>query len=61
MVPDEPHDDDMSFTDQGITFVVSKELYERVKPIRVDFVDSPMGSGFQISSYLAKACGTGCS
>jgi len=61
MVPDEPHDDDMTFTDKGLTFLVSKELFERVKPIRVDFVDSPMGSGFQISSNLANACGPCCS
>ena len=52
MVPDEPHDDDMVFTEKGVTFVVSKELFERVKPLRVDFVDSLMGSGFQISSNL---------
>ena len=61
MVPDEPHDDDMIFTEKGITFMVSKELFERVKPLRVDFVDSPMGSGFQISSNLAKGCGPCCS
>ena len=61
MVPSEPHDDDMTFTDKGLTFLVSKELFEQVKPIRVDFVDSPMGSGFQISSNLAKASGSCCS
>ena len=58
MVPDEPTDDDMVFTEQGITYLVGKELYESVKPIRVDFVDSPMGPGFHISSNLGKACGS---
>ena len=61
MVPSEPHDDDMTFADKGITFLVGKELFDRVKPIRVDFVESPMGSGFQISSNLANASGSSCS
>ena len=61
MVPSEPHDDDMTFVDKGITFLVRKELFDQVKPIRVDFVDSPLGSGFQISSSLAKASGSCCS
>ena len=57
MVPDEPNDDDMVFTERGITYLVGKELYESVKPIRVDYVESPMGSGFHISSNLEKTCG----
>ena len=61
MVPSEPQDDDMTFTEKGLTFLISKELFNRVKPIRVDFVDSPIGSGFQISSNLSKACGPCCS
>ncbi len=48
----------MVFTEKGITYLVGKELYESVKPIRVDFVDSPMGPGFHISSNLDKACGS---
>jgi Fe-S cluster assembly iron-binding protein IscA len=58
MVPDEPNDDDMVFAERGITYLVSKELYESVKPIRVDYVESPMGPGFHISSSLGKACGS---
>jgi Fe-S cluster assembly iron-binding protein IscA len=58
MVPDEPTDDDMVFTERGITYLVSKELYESVKPIRVDYVESPMGPGFHIASNLGKACGS---
>jgi len=58
MVPDEPNDSDMVFTERGITYLVSKELYESVKPIRVDYVESPMGPGFHISSNLEKACGS---
>jgi len=43
--------------------MVNKDLLERVKPIKLDFVDSPMGSGFNISSNLSnlkgeKSCGS---
>ena len=58
MVLDEPRDDDSVFTEKDVTFMVSKELLERVKPIKVDFVDTPMGSGFHISSNIGKACGS---
>ena len=57
---DEPGNDDTLFTDKGITFMVNKDLLERVKPIKLDFVDTPMGSGFNISSNLKgeKSCGS---
>ena len=54
MVLDEPGNDDHVFTEQGITFMVDNSLLERVKPIKIDFVDSPMGSGFMINSNLKK-------
>ena len=60
LVLDESGDDDTIFTEQGITFMVNKDLFERVKPIKIDFVDGPMGSGFQISSSLKedRSCGS---
>ena len=63
MALDEPKDDDEIVKENGITYLVSKQLFEMVKPITVDFVESAMGSGFSISSNLAKAegCGTSCS
>jgi len=40
--------------------MVNKDLFERIKPVKIDFVDTPMGSGFQISSSLQgdKSCGS---
>jgi iron-sulfur cluster assembly protein len=60
LVLDESGDNDTIFRVQGITFMVNKDLLERVKPITIDYVDSPMGSRFHISSGLKeeKPCGS---
>ena len=60
LVLDESGDDDTVITEKDITFMVNKDLLERVKPIKIEFVDTPMGSGFHISSGLKrdKDCGS---
>ena len=61
---DELKDGDELFTDRGLTFVVEKEFYEKIKPVKVDYVESPMGAGFNISSNMPKpesSCGSSCS
>ena len=61
---DELRDDDESFDDRGLTFVVEKEFYEKIKPVTIDYVTTPTGEGFQISSSMPEpesACGTSCS
>ena len=60
LVLDESGNENAIFTEKGITFIVNKDLYERAKPIKIDFVETPMGSGFHISSSLQgdKSCGT---
>ena len=67
MALDGPNAEDHTFSDQGITFVMNTQPYEQVKPINVDYVNSPMGTGFKISSNLnapsgcsAGSCGSGC-
>jgi Fe-S cluster assembly iron-binding protein IscA len=49
--------------DQGIKFLVEKTLFEKVKPITVDFITTPMGAGFRLTSNLSQesACGSSCS
>lgn len=59
MALDEPQENDLTFSEQGITFAIEKDLYERVKPIQVDFVESVSGSGFQLTSSLP-VCGDCC-
>jgi Fe-S cluster assembly iron-binding protein IscA len=58
MALDEPQESDVKFTDQNITFSIDKDLFEKAKPIRVDFVESVNGSGFELTSSLPK--GGGC-
>ncbi|HNY70007.1 MAG TPA: hypothetical protein PKH14_04395 [Syntrophorhabdus sp.] len=59
MALDESQENDLTFTEQGITFAVEKELFEKTKPIRVDFLESVTGSGFNITSSLP-SCSEGC-
>jgi iron-sulfur cluster assembly protein len=60
MALDEPKDDDEVLSNNGITYLMNKQLLDQVKPIKVDFVESTYGSGFSISANLAKGetCGS---
>lgn len=63
MALDEAKEDDELFTVQGVTFVVEKSLFARVKPIRIGYTHSTLGSGFTLESELMKAAkdaGVGC-
>jgi Fe-S cluster assembly iron-binding protein IscA len=62
MALDEPQENDETFNEKGITFLVNKELFDDVKPISVDFVESAMGAGFSVTSALSnksEGCGSG--
>jgi Fe-S cluster assembly iron-binding protein IscA len=63
MALDEPKEDDKVFKEDGITFLVNKALLEEAKTISVDFIATPVGGGFKITSGLASAggCGSSCS
>jgi iron-sulfur cluster assembly protein len=63
MALDESTTNDEVFEDQGIKFLVEKTLFEKVKPITVDFITTPMGAGFRLTSNLSQesACGSSCS
>lgn len=63
MALDESRDNDEVFDDRGVTYVIDKDFLEQVKPIKVDYVNSPMGSGFSISSsmQMGGSCGGSCS
>jgi Fe-S cluster assembly iron-binding protein IscA len=58
MVLDEPKADDEIFKESGLTYAIEKKLYEEVKPINLDFVQTPRGSGYRISSNMQKSCGS---
>ncbi len=63
MALDESRENDEVFDDRGLTYVVDRALYDSIKPIRIDYVNSPMGSGFNISSSMpvGRSCGGSCS
>ncbi|MBN2438522.1 MAG: hypothetical protein JXL20_07965 [Deltaproteobacteria bacterium] len=65
MALDESTQNDEVFDDRGVTYLVEKDLFERVKPIAVEFITTPRGGGFKLISGLSQqegACGscTGC-
>ena len=51
---DEPGEDDRVFTLEGITYTVNKDLFERVKPIKIDFIEKLGAGGFFIFSNLGQ-------
>lgn len=60
MALDEPGSEDEVFEEKGIKFVIDKDVFNQAKPINVDFVDTPHGSGFKLTSSLAPAAPGGC-
>lgn len=63
MALDEPGEEDEVIKDNGISYLIEKQLFEQAKPINIDFVNTAMGSGFSIASSLKTdgGCGTSCS
>jgi iron-sulfur cluster assembly protein len=60
MALDEPDVNDEVIQDNNITYLIEKGLFEEVKPITIDFIESPTGSGFSITSKLSQgsSCGS---
>lgn len=44
----------------GTAFVIEKELFNQVKPIHVDFISTPEGAGFKMTSSLPQSQGGCC-
>jgi len=63
MALDEPQEQDVILTEQDIKFVIEADLYQNAKPIKIDFIDTPEGPGFQLTSSLptGDGCGGSCS
>jgi Fe-S cluster assembly iron-binding protein IscA len=63
MALDESKEDDEVFNENGLTFMINKDLLELAKPITVDYVVTRMGNGFKLSSSLdaGSSCGGSCS
>ncbi len=59
MALDESKENDEVFEDRGVTFLIEKELFEMAKPIAVEFITTPRGSGFKLNSSMVQE-GGGC-
>ena len=59
MALDESQENDVVFTDRDIQYLIDKDLFDEVKPIRVDFLESFGGTGFKLTSSLAASAGCG--
>jgi Fe-S cluster assembly iron-binding protein IscA len=59
MALDELQEGDEVFKEKGFTFMINKQLLDEVQPIKVDFIDTPRGSGYFISANITSAgCGS---
>ena len=45
---------DQVFTEKGATYIIDKGLWERAKPIQIDYVLNDMGGGYILKSDLLK-------
>lgn len=52
VLDDAPCDTDAVFAIHGVTFLMDKDLYEKAKPIDIDFIEYTPGAGFKITSSL---------
>ena len=59
MTLDESNDNDEIFDRGGVAFVISRELLEETKSVAVDYVTTPSGEGFTISTGLNSSDGCG--
>jgi Fe-S cluster assembly iron-binding protein IscA len=59
MALDEPKNDDEVIDEKGTKFIIEKDLFGQAKPINIDFITTPQGAGFKLTSSLS-AEGGGC-
>lgn len=56
MALDEPKDNDKEFDIDGFKYIVDKEFYEKIQPVKVDF----NYFGFRVSSEMDFGAAAGC-
>ncbi len=60
MALDENRNDTDELISVGSTnFVIEKDLFNQVKPINIDFIITPQGAGFKLTSSLPEGGGCG--
>jgi len=58
---DEPKDNDKTFEEDSLTFLVEEGLLATCGAIKVDFIEAGYRSGFSITSTNPVSSGGGCS
>ena len=58
MALDEPREDDQVFQEKGVTFAINKELFEKIKPVEVDYIETPRGAGYRVTGNIQSSCGS---
>jgi Fe-S cluster assembly iron-binding protein IscA len=46
---DEPTENDEVFEEEGLTYIIDKRLFDRVKPLRIEFIENAEGTGFEVT------------
>ena len=52
-------DEDEVISVGSTTFIIEKDLLNKVKPINIDFITTPQGAGFKLKSSLPEGGGCG--
>jgi iron-sulfur cluster assembly protein len=61
MALDEPRDEDEVIEEKGTKFVIEKDIFNQAQPINIDFISTPQGAGFKLTSSLSadeSGCGS---
>jgi len=37
--------------EDGLTYVIDKRIFERVKPLRIEFIEDAVGARFEVTHY----------
>jgi iron-sulfur cluster assembly protein len=57
---DKQKENDQVFEKEGVTFVIEKTLLDKARSVKIDYVESAMGSGYTLKSDLLKDIFEGC-
>ncbi len=49
--PTEKMEYDEVFQEDGLTYIIDKRIFERVKPIRIEFIEDAGGARFEVTHY----------
>jgi Fe-S cluster assembly iron-binding protein IscA len=42
---------DEVFEEDGLTYIIDKRIFERVKPLRIEFIEDAGGARFEVTHY----------